>query len=910
MRIDVTDRFYRVCTYQHTDRVPDIEFGYWPQTIRRWLREGMDLELTDAEKNEMFSEKVDQHMGFDTPHYASVPLNAGMNPCFEPRVIEKRASSTMNHIIKTSIIAACVVFASTAPGAKAKNGTPTVPDFTRGGQPDESHDWTLGPTGARGWVYGWKGQTAEARQILVTAVAKGSPADGVLGTNDVILGVNGTLFTDDARIQFARAIMDAEQEKNGGVLKLVRWRVNSTANVELKLATMGTYSATAPYYCPKSRKIFEQGCRLIAKNGLDVDHEFTEDTIIPNNLNALALLASGREEYRPLLAAFARKDAAFKAEGFASWYYGYATLFLAEYVLATNDTAVTNGLHRLAREIAVGQSAVGTWGHKFARPDGNCNGYGCMNAPGIVLTIAMVVAREAGVKNAEVNRAIAMSAGYLRWYVDKGAIPYGDHQPWPGHEDNGKCSAAAVLFDLLGDREAAAFFAKMSTAGYSERERGHTGNFFNMLWAMLGVSRCGPLATGAYMKEQAWYYDLARQWDGGYVYQGSPIGEEEHRKYTGWDSSGAYLLTYAMPLKSLCITGKKPCSMPALNQKEVEEVIAAGRDYFSTNGQNGYEYTGRTATQLMAGLASWSPAVRKRSARGLARCKEDFVPTLLTMLADANRDTRYGACEALGCLGPRADAAAPKLRALLENKDPWLQSLACTSLSALGSEARRASALDLLCMVPLANPADPRCMAQRPACAALFAPYPGSGGPKGILADSLDGIDRALLYPAIRSALQNEDAVARGSVVRIYRNLTDSDLAALLPAILKAVEKLAPSDEMFGDGIRLAGLDLLSRLHIREGMPLCVSVIEPNRWGAGDRLAPCLEYLCRYGVHAKEVLPRLRELRRSLVQLEQGEQPSKNVELLDKSMAGIAAATASPTVVDVKEFIARALSGQ
>ena len=137
-----------------------------------------------------------------------------------------------------------------------------------------------------------------------------------------------------------------------------------------------------------------------------------------------------------------------------------------------------------------------------------------MNSPGIVLTTAMVVAREAGVKDPAVDRAIAKASGFLRWYVNKGAIPYGDHQPWPGHEDNGKCSGAAVLFDLLGDREAASFFARMSTAAYDERERGHTGNFFNVLWALPGVSRCGPLATGAYWKEQAWYYDLARGWDG------------------------------------------------------------------------------------------------------------------------------------------------------------------------------------------------------------------------------------------------------------------------------------------------------------------------------------------------------------------------------------------------------------
>ena len=101
---------------------------------------------------------------------------------------------------------------------------PPVPDFTQGGKKDDTHDWTLGPTGARGWVYGWKGQTADARQILVTAVAKGSPADGILNSGDVILGVGDRRFAEDARIQFARAIMAAEEEKGGGVLRLIRWR--------------------------------------------------------------------------------------------------------------------------------------------------------------------------------------------------------------------------------------------------------------------------------------------------------------------------------------------------------------------------------------------------------------------------------------------------------------------------------------------------------------------------------------------------------------------------------------------------------------------------------------------------------------------------------------------------------------
>ncbi len=788
------------------------------------------------------------------------------------------------------LVVVAMIAAPAAYAAKAKTNTPMM-DFTQGGKPDKSHDWNLGATGARGWVWGWGGRTAEARQILITAVAAGSPADGVLAKGDVILGLAGKPFDDDARIQFARALTEAEKEENHGLLKLLRWREGKTDSVEIKLPVMGTYSATTPYDCPKSKKIFEIGCRVIAKKGLG-------RVSIPNSLNALALLASGKEEYKPLLAEYAKTVAAFSAESMATWSYGYANTFLAEYYMATGDKSILPGLKRLTMEAAKGQSNVGTWGHKFARPDGVLNGYGAMNSPGLPLAVSLVLARQAGVKDPILDRAIVKASSFLRWYVNKGAVPYGDHQPWPGHEDNGKCSNAAVLFDLLGDSEATAFFARMSTAAYDERERGHTGNFFNMLWAMPGVSRCGPLATGTYMKEQAWYYDMARGWDGAFGYQGSPIGEEEHRKYTRWDCTGAYMLAYALPLKSLYLTGKKPCSIPALNAREVDEVIAAGRDYGFRTGKNPYEK--RTTDQLLAGLSNWSPAVRKRSAQALGSRKGDFVPTMLTMLASSNRYARYGACEALGCLGAQADAAGPQLRALLKDSDPWLQTLASKALPALSPEVRKASVDDLLAMTTRANRADPRRMAQRGACQALFALFPGARGPRSILADSLEGVDRQLLYPAILSILENEDGVARGSLGRIYGKLTDRDLAVLMPAIVKAIREMSPSNIMFADGIRLAGLDLLSKRHIREGMQLCLDVIEPGRWGMGHRFDQCLDCLSRYGGNARELLPELQKLKKRV-----GRDKAKSAKL-DKLIADIQADTNPPKLQTVAEFIKKA----
>lgn len=90
-----------------------------------------------------------------------------------------------------------VVFALVCAGSAFAARAP-VPDLTQGGQKDRNHDWTLGPTGARGWIWGRDLETTDARQILITKVEKGSPADGVLEPGDVILGVNGKPFDSDA----------------------------------------------------------------------------------------------------------------------------------------------------------------------------------------------------------------------------------------------------------------------------------------------------------------------------------------------------------------------------------------------------------------------------------------------------------------------------------------------------------------------------------------------------------------------------------------------------------------------------------------------------------------------------------------------------------------------------------------
>jgi hypothetical protein len=749
-------------------------------------------------------------------------------------------------------VAALLAFPASVSAARPKS-TATNPDFTKGDAIPEGfkHDWNLGATGARGWIFTAKFATTEARQIKITKVAPGSPADGVLAVDDVILGVGGKPFSYDPRTEFGKALTVAESDAGAGKLALTRWRGGVTEEVTVKLSVLGTYGATAPFACPKSQHIFEQGCTVLAQR---VAAPGYNPNPIIRSLNALALLASGKPEYLPVLKKEAQWAAGYSTESMATWYYGYVGMFLAEYKMATGDASVMPGIQRMALEAANGQSMVGSWGHKFARPDGRLFGYGMMNSPGVPLTISLVMARAAGVADPKVSVAIERSMRLLRFYIGKGSVPYGDHAPWmQTHEDNGKCGMAAVLFNLLDEPAGAGFFARMSLSSHGgERDCGHTGNFFNILWAMPSVALSGPQATGAWMKEFGeWYYDLSRQWDGGFDHLGPP--QPDRDSYSGWDATGSCLLAYAVPLKSLWLTGKRPGKVPQLAAAAAEQFISTSRGW--TQGDLFSAYDKLSDDELLAALGSWSPIVRDRAGIALGRRKEAPLSRVLALLDAPSPDARLGACQALAQLKGRAASAVPALRKTLHADDLWLRIKAAEALAAIGKPAMVAvpEMLDLLARFDPQK--DPRGMQQRFFTAALF------GSREGLLGRSLEGVDRQQLYQAVRAGLKNEDGRARSDLGSVYRNLSADEIKPLLPVILQAAAESAPSGEMFADGIRVEGLRVLAKHHVEEGIRACVDYIRSqNPWASERRTPELTKILVGYGAHARSVAPDLERI--------------------------------------------------
>lgn len=781
---------------------------------------------------------------------------------------------------------------------------PPLIDLTKDTPAKTDNSYNLGPTGAMGWMHVENGMTEKSRQILITAIDKGSPADGKLETGDVILGVFGKPFTMDARRTFGLAIGQAETEQAGGSLPLTVLRKGQTQNVDLKLPVMGTYSETSPYNCPKAKKILDQGLALIARD-IKKENRFL--------INELALLASGKPEYLELVRKSAQAVAAGTPDvetlwkdsskgGMRTWGHGYNNLFLCEYYLSTGDKSVLPAIRSYSTTMARGQGHFGTWGHGYVPPgeSGGLHGpvppYGPVNAAGLPCFVSMVLAEKCGIVEPELKPAIERSNRFFGYYVGKGSIPYGEHRPGPVHDDNGKTSMTAMAFALQGKPTESRFFSKMVTASYESREWGHGGNGFSYVWGPIAANCGGPKAMAAFMKELRWFYDLARRPDGSFVYTATGGGGVASSYRGVFNSTASYMLGYAAPLKKIALTGRdfKPDSW--LSDADVAGAIAAERWV----GENAHEK--RSVIQLLAGLESWSPLDRSRSAEELGKREDDVLPQLLELTRSKNPNARLGAVAALGHLKARAVPALDTLAQLLNDDDRWLRVQTAEALRTIGQDAKPVLP-QMLKAATVRDDTDAMQFGVGALAYALF--YPGGAyGPRGILAGNIADVPKDQIYPVIRSVAANPDSAARGCLRSTYELLTLEDAKALAPEIVDSIESMAPANTMFSKGVRLAGIKAMARLHIEEGIPLTLMMMQLKDWGKAYIIGESLEVLKHYRGAAKSSLPELRKMEVEFRKMK------KEHDKLVEVIAIIEKDTNPPELISLKDFLKKRKAGR
>jgi hypothetical protein len=778
----------------------------------------------------------------------------------------------MKSLLKTTTFSGAILFGIANPLFAQ------IPDLTKDIRSiNRELTYNLGATGLRGWIHtkaadnldAAQGRTTTAsRQILVTHVGINSPADGVVKVDDVILGVEGSVFKDDARKSIALAIQEAETQAKGGVLKLMVSRGGQDQELTLKLAVMGSYSDTAPWDCAKSKRILEDACKVLEQEELKADWA--------GPIQGLALLATGKPEYLPKVKQFARSLAAIevdpdkKPEGFNwgdTWAMSNRNLFLCEYYLVTRDQEVLPAITKNTLMLARGQSMYGTFGHGFAAltKDGKFNGsvppYGPVNMAGLPANLSIVLGKKCGVKSPEVDRAVTRAAGFFGYYAGKGAIPYGEHEPWPYHENNGKNALTALMFGAMGNKpKEAEFFARMATAGYANREYGHTGQGFSYLWSALGAAVGGPETASAFFRKASWHFDLVRRSDGSFTYDGgeqySPGKTDDNTyfgksSYNGLSPAATYVLTYALPLRKLVITGRDADPSGWLDKEQAASTVAAGR--FDLDRRQ------MAPQELVEAFGYWSPIVRSWAAEELAKRPEakTMIAELIKLAEGGNPRQIQGACEVLGRLN--TPEALPVLVKQLSHSDRWVRYKAAQAIRNMGDTAKPALEGILKALVSTAEPLwpirweDPIQLAHGQLAAAVFS---------GPLKDDVNQMDAKLRYAAIRSVSTNPDGMARATLRDFFENqLSEEDVIALAPAIIAAVESPSPADTMFNNEIRMAGLKALAKYHFKECLPAAAGLAKTQGGhGSESRTSEIMQIIASYGAAGKPQIPALREV--------------------------------------------------
>lgn len=775
----------------------------------------------------------------------------------------------MNRLL--SFILSAAVFAGLFWPASAIAQSP--PDLTNGGVPGDTISTNLGPTGMRGWVYHVRENSSASRQIQIKSVATGSPAHGIVAVNDVILGASGTEiaptnFSSDARKSLANAINDAES-RNPATLKLLVWRAGSTLTVEVTLQPMGAYSATAPYNCPKSSLILQQGLQAIMASESAGRYSFGLLTLLaannPSDPANAARMARAQTEARALIPNAATRaqmmSDARDGTSMITWQRGHTLIALSEYYLVTSDTQILPAIEAYAVNIAKNTSLFGTVGHIFAEkssnggPNGPMGGvYGPVNSSGMPCFLGLLLARECGLTNPEIEPAIVRASRFFASYAGKGAIPYGEHEPYPAHENNGKSGLAALCFALQENRDTEVkFFAKMAAAAPSEREIGHTGAFFNYLWSPLGAAVGGEAAASLHFSRIRWMLDLNRRWDGKFDYDClNGEGPNSGATYNEFQMSTAALLAYALPLRQLHLTGRGHDPDLILSSTDLAE--AASADVYSASG--------RSNSDLISDTGNWSPKTRRSAAIQLGVNKASVTTTQRNELhAIANNTTlpaqvRAGACDALGRIANSASATV--LADLLTDSRKYVRYAAAEALRYLPNSDRQSQLTKILTAAATnARPVtpfdeeDPLHFDHGRLAMLLF--YSGNAyGPKGILYNNITGVDRNLLYPAIRAVAANPVGQARSTLSSIYPMLSKADTIALASSVVDTVLEYAPSDRMFASGVRQAGFNLMWKYDVAEGVPAGMKYIREAT--PGDRSA-ALGVLENYAASYTTVTP-------------------------------------------------------
>jgi Family of unknown function (DUF6288) len=737
----------------------------------------------------------------------------------------------------------------------------------------------LGPTGIRGLIQTWPPPPKE--YIEVMAVEKSSPADGKVNVGDVIVGFGTEKIKGYPQPMLAKAIDDAETEAAGGNLILM---LKSGKQAVIPLPVLGTYSATAPYNCPKSEKIINQTLEALLKEieGVTQDKRKPKKyELMPTKTALLGLMATGEKKYIDLAGKLIKEsdmltvdpvavDDYFKGGkdlGTVGWYWGYNLITLGEYYLLTKDESVLPAMKTYALGLARGQDASGCWGHRMAI-NGRFPGYAQMNQPSITDFMGMIYAKKCGIKDPVLDKAIQRSYDYVADHAYKGCFPYGVGGPDPaGFNNNGTSGSAAICMSLMGDQKAAAYFSQIAATAYDGLTSGHANTFFNPLWTSLGAALSGPEVTQQFFKKSLWYYNAKRNWRGGFPGSNGTAGA-----YVG-----QALLLYCLPRKALLITGREADPSIWAKGEAVNEIIMRSKLVDDKKSLDellkllDYPFTQvpiAVQREVWRRLKTEGQTIKNEEAKMLKAKKafvpkeSEIVPKILAVIATGTPLAKANAIACFGgdCPSTNALPQAEKLGAIVRDRKEAL-SVRIAAAAALGSRPFQESKA----AYPYYNDAlhlvdEPRTEKD---------PFNHTDVK---IAEALDGmcgepfkekvvVEKDLLYKVALRFMDHKRQKARAVGTSMLRGIPLEDFHRVADKLVHVLDNDDLSYQSYHavHETLAPGVEVLAGLNIKEGLDMLMkeAIDEPGK--AGFKAKMIFAALPRYGSNAKPYVATLKE---------------------------------------------------
>jgi len=705
-------------------------------------------------------------------------------------------------------------------------------------------DYLLGPTGLTG--------TSAKNIITVSAVAEGSPADGLIAVGDKIIGVESNTFNGDPRRILGTLINKVEAED--GKLSLL---LGDKKEVELQLEVLGAYAESAPYNCSKTELIIDRAAEFLAADiiaSLDPDNRRSRGSYNSKATHSalLGLMATGEKKnidlvtkainstdiLKPdvdMIAALLRGEADM---GYVGWYWGYDCLLLGEYYLLTKDASVLPALETYAVSLARGQDAGGLWGHRMAL-NGRLPGYAQMNQSSLSCFLGMLIAKKCGIKHPDLDKGIAKTYAYYATHVNEGGFNYGVHGPnTKAFNNNGMSGSATMCMALADDRQGVRFFSRMSATAWDTPEQGHASNFFNPLWTPLAANLAGPQVTQEYFDHSIWFNTITRAYDGSFYRRNIENGKEGSQ-------TGVALLTYCLPRKSLFITGKYADESLWLEGEAATEVVEMSQN----------DYKNMSSDELLALFKNPYPPVRTSAIWALRDREDDFLPKVVRMLEGRHPLQKISALEYFGykCPPEQALPQIGSMGSILRDKSEHIKirAKAASSLAHHG-EAAHDYYEDILQFIVDEEPGD------------QFRDIDQSLGRSiNILCSTpfAAGLvnDRKLYYKAVSKLIEHKRQHARAEGINMLSETTIEDFPLVAEHLLSIIEDKNRTYHSYHSWHNTIGpaIKVLGNLNIEEGIDYATGVLDRKggKWGFKVRMV-CAA-LPQYGANAKDALAKI-----------------------------------------------------